>query len=404
MKYRRYLYLVLATVAMLMAGIMYNFTVFSESIAETFGIEQSTVSLVFSLSQISFFLGGLVFGFLYNYVNFNIACVITSLTMTLGMFLTSRTTALWQVFLTYSILMNFSAGAIYKGVLAAVVPWFTDNLGVATGIMMMGSGLTAFVFNVPMSNLISATDWCTAMMILSGITLLLTLVPALLIRVKEHKKPVKKEKKETVSNIANGEYTTKEMMATKEFYVFFVWTVLLLAGCTSITGNSMGLSRNIGLETAKAASISTIISISNAISRIVYGEIYDKKGRRMAMGITTGFFVIGTVCLHVALLTRALPILVIAFIAIGFSFGGVPTIASTFVLRTFGRENYASNFGIQGSYSLFSPLFGTTMYSMLYKLTSNYQLSYIQLLAYALIAVVMFAVLNKILTGKEKTR
>ena len=403
MKNRRYLYLVLATVAMLMAGIMYNFTVFTEAIASDFGVEASTVSLVFSLSQVCFFLGGLVLGFIYRKFKPQVLGTVASLLMALGLYLSSRTTAIWQLLLTYSILMNFAAGCIYKGVLAAVVPWFADNLGVATGVMMMGAGLTAFVFNVPVSRLIEATNWRFAMMILSVVSLVLTVIPAVVIQVKQEE-PINRKKESTVSSDEEGEYTTAQMLRTSQFYVFFIWTVMLLAGCTSITGNSVGLSRSIGLRTSKAAVVSTVISVSNAISRIAYGRIYDKKGRKMAMGITTLFFVTGACALHLALATNVMTILIIAFVTIGFSFGGVPTIASTFVLRTFGKKNYASNFGVQGSYSLFSPLFGTTTFSLLYKFTGNYQKSYLQILLYAAISVAMYLVLNKTMKGKEKNK
>lgn len=403
MNYRRYVYLALATVAMLMAGIMYNFTVFTEAIASDFGVEASTVSLVFSLSQVCFFLGGLVLGFIYKKFKPQVLGAVAAILMSLGLYLSSHTTAIWQLLLTYSILMNFAAGCTYKGVLAAVVPWFSDNLGVATGVMMMGAGLTAFVFNVPVSKLIMATNWRFAMMILSLVSLVLTLIPAVAIQTKPEV-PTSQKKETKAAGNQEGEYTTAQMLKTSQFYLFFIWTVMLLAGCTSVTGNSVGLSRSIGLETAKAAVVSTVISVSNAISRIAYGRIYDKKGRKMAMGITTLFFVIGVCALHLALAFRAMTILIIAFVAIGFSFGGVPTIASTFVLRTFGRKNYASNFGVQGSYSLFSPLFGTTTFSLLYKMTGDYQKSYLQILRYAAISVAMYLVLNKIMAGKEKTR
>ena len=399
-KNQKYAYLTLATIGMLVAGVMYTFTVFNEAISESLGIAQSSLSLVFSLGQVSFFLGGLLLGFLYGKVSFRVSAIVTSITMSIGMFLSSEATALWQLFLTYSILMNCSAGAVYKNVLAAVVPWFSDNLGMATGIMMMGAGLTAFVFNVPLSSLITVTDWRFAMKILALICFVCTILPALFIKEKPAVNTDKKEKTARKSS-SRKQYTTREMMATAVFYIFFVWTVMLLAGCTSITGNAMGLCKSIGLETAKAAIVSTVISLSNALSRIVYGRIYDRKGRRMAMGISTLFFVIGALSLHRALLIRSVFIMVIAFIAIGFSFGGVPTIASTFILRYYGREHYASNFGVQGSYSLFSPLFGTTMYSMLYKLTNSYQLSYMQVLIYAVIAAGMYIIMNRKIAEKE---
>ena len=395
---KRILYLVLATCAMLMSGLMYNFTVFTQSIAVEFNTSSSVVSLIFSLSQIHFFLGGFTLGLVFHKIRFSILSLSASFVMFLGLFLSGCVSRVGFLFLTYSIMMNLAAGFIYKAVLSATLPWFSEKPGFATGIMMMGAGLTAFVFNVPVSWLIEVKGWRYAMKTLAFISLVVTGLAGVLIREKRRDYVVVGRVK---TEDDERQYTTREMLKTREFYYFFIWSVLLLAGCTSITGNAVGLSTSIGMSATRAALVSTAISLANASSRIFYGSIYDRYGRKTAMGISTLFFVIGAFGLYAALSSSSLLFLLLSFVAIGISFGGVPTIASTFVLKVFGKQHYPENFGVQGSYSLFSPIFGTTTYSFLYGLTGDMQRSYLQVIAYALIAVMMYALLNRLLKDKE---
>lgn len=392
----------LATLSMLVAGLMYNLTVFYESISESIGCSHSAVALTFSLSQLCFCFGGLILGYTYNRVNFNASVIIASIGMGLGLFLSSQVSAVWQLYVCYAIIMGLCAGFIYKAVLSAVLPWFHDDPGLASGIMMMGAGLTAFVFNVPTTKLIQMTDWRTAMKAVALIAFLCTMLAAVFIR-RRPADEVRKEKKLNPSQNDSRDIPTGKMMKMPEFYLYFIWSVLLLAGCTSITGNCIGLSKDIGLTSASAAILSMIISFFNAISRIFYGALYDRRGRMISMGIATAFFAAGALTLHLGLATKSVFFLVISFVTIGMSFGGVPTISSTYILKTFGRKYYASNFSVQGAYSIFSPIFGSSLFALLYGRTESYQLSFLYVLLYAGISVAMYFTLNRLLSKDQNT-
>lgn len=122
------------------------------------------------------------------------------------------------------------------------------------------------------------------------------------------------------------------------------------------------------------------------------------------MGCAALFFAAGTVMLQLAIVSRSAVLLSVAFVAVGLAFGGIPTISSTYILHTFGRANYASNFSAMGLYSLFSPVFGTTVFSVLYGSTQDYSISYSYLVAYAAIAAVLYLALNRLLAARGVAR
>lgn len=53
-----------------------------------------------------------------------------------------------MIYVCYSVMLA-GAGFAYKALLTSVMTWFNDKPGLASGILVMGAGLTAFVFNVP---------------------------------------------------------------------------------------------------------------------------------------------------------------------------------------------------------------------------------------------------------------
>lgn len=393
---KRYIYLALATASMCVAGLMYNFTVFHDVIMNSIAIDQSSISLVFSLSQIMFCTGGIIFGFIYNKFSYRFLMVIGGALMVSGFFLTGRATQAWQLFLFYSIMMNLGAGAVYKVVLSAVLPWFYEKPGLASGIMMMGAGLTAFVFNVPTTKVIEAMGWRAAMTILALIVFVIVFVSAFVV---EKGEQVKKTGGVVESDPNDTE--TKAMVIDPRWYLFFIWTVLLLAGCTTVTGNAVNLSKSLGMTASGAAALSMVISLFNASSRIFYGRAYDKMGRKAVMTIAVTCFAIASVLLQISLRSGSVVMLVITFMTTGFAFGGVPTIASTYILQTFGRTNYAANFGVQSAYSIFSPILGTTVFSMFFRATNNYASSYTYILVYGVLAVVLHLVINRLLAKQE---
>lgn len=396
---KRYFYLGLGSLAMCVFGLMYNWTVFSPAVSAQLNVSAASVANVFSVCQICFCAGGVLSGFIYYRVPFRASMLIASLMIGVGLFLTSRADQVAMIYACYSVLFSLGAGFAYKALLTTVMTWFNDKPGLASGVLVMGAGLTAFVFNVPTSLIIESLGWRTAMLLLALIAFVLSLVVCLIVRPRGIvRKAGKLEEGEE-----EGQVSTGQMMKSTRFYVYFIWSVLVLAGCSSLTGTAVSCGISFGISATMAATLSMIISLFNSVSRVFYGIIYDKIGRKTAMGIATTLFIIAVIILYCAFTLGSTALLAVSFIFVGLSFGAVPTISSAYILTTFGKKYYPSNFSIQGTYTLFSPFLGTMLFSALFTATQSYPLSYSYLIAYALIALGLFFGLNRLLNNPKTT-
>lgn len=394
---KRLIYLALGSMAMCVYGLMYNWTVFSPAVQADLQVSAASVANVFSYCQICFCLGGVLSGFIYYKINFRKSMIFASCMIFAGLYLTSQANQVAIILLGYSLIFSLGAGFGYKALLTTVMTWFFDKPGLASGVLVMGAGLTAFVFNVPTSLAIEQVGWRNAMLGLAVIAFVLSMITAVLVTPRG---VVRKASSDPIEE--TDQISTKQMMKSGRFYVYFIWSVLLLAGCSSISGTSVSCGISFGISATMAATLSMIISLFNSMSRVFYGLIYDKIGRKTAMGIATTLFVIAVVLLFSAFAFNSTLLLSVSYIFIGLSFGAVPTISSAYILTTFGKKYYPSNFSIQGTYSLFSPFFGTMLFSTLFATSQRYVTAYSYLAIYAVAAIVLVLLLNRLLAKKER--
>ena len=314
---KRYFYLGLGSLAMCVFGLMYNWTVFSPAVSAQLNVSAASVANVFSVCQICFCAGGVLSGFIYYRVPFRASMLIASLMIGVGLFLTSRADQVAMIYACYSVLFSLGAGFAYKALLTTVMTWFNDKPGLASGVLVMGAGLTAFVFNVPTSLIIESLGWRTAMLLLALIAFVLSLVVSLIVRPRGIvRKAGKLEEGEE-----EGQVSTGQMMKSTRFYMYFIWSVLVLAGCSSLTGTAVSCGISFGISATMAATLSMIISLFNSVSRVFYGIIYDKIGRKTAMGIATTLFIIAVIILYCAFTLGSTALLAVSFIFVGLSFG-----------------------------------------------------------------------------------
>lgn len=237
----------------------------------------------------------------------------------------------------------------------------------------MGAGRTAFVFNVPMTSLISKYGWRSAMQTLSIISLITTMAASLLI--KQNTSNTSCSSNSTVNRNEHN-ISTSQMLKSSSFWLFFIWSILLMVGCTSVMENSVSCGISFGVNAKTAALLSTFISLANSLSRIFYGYLYDKKGRKVTMLLASTLFFLSGILLSTSISIKSVILLGCSFLFIGLTFGSIPTISTIYILKQYGSKYYPSNFAIQYLYSLVSSIFGTILFSTLFSKTANYFQSY----------------------------
>ncbi len=397
MKRRRYIYLVISTISMCLYGLGYVLPVFATSLEEAFHCTARESSSVFTICLVVFSLGCLASGYLYGIIKIKPLLLLSTIMIGLGILLTAKAQSIETCYLTFGVMFGFGSGIGYKALLTTMLSWFPENPGMIGGIMFMGTGLTAMVFNVPLNSWIEAFGWRNAFITLGCICIVVLMLNLIIVRPHPNdpfspaNDPGQSRRKEDASG-----FTTKQMLHTSRFWIFFLWCVMISSICMSVASNSVACALSFGISTAEAAFYSGLIAFFNSFSRIFYGFIYDKKGRKSAMAISMVFLTISIITIVLALDTVNSTLLVTGYILLGLCFGAVHPISSAYTLHTFGQKFYSANYSIQGLFTLVGSFTGPFIIGNLYAISNSYYDTYQLLIIYCLTAIILFTIINRI--------
>lgn len=348
MKVTRWGYLVMSVVLLLFLGLIYAWSVFRAPLEAEFGWASSQTSITFSISMTMFCLGGLVAGIVTPKKGVRFTMIFCALFLAAGFLSASRINSIVGICLSYGVLCGFGVGLGYNVCISTTVKWFPDLQGMISGISLMGFGFGSMILGTVSASMITALGWRTTFVIFGILFGVVMLAGAFLLR------PAAPEFLEAMMSSATSkakppveEVTSAEMLRRRNFWLYFIWAIVLSAAGLAIINESTPFAGTIiGDDLTRAAAVAGIVSIFNGIGRVIFGALFDAIGYRVTMLSVSALYVISALALIAAFQTQSVTILIAAFILIGLSYGGVTPTNSAFTAYFFGRENYALNFSI----------------------------------------------------------
>lgn len=383
MSTNRWAIAVAGTVAMICLGTVYSWSLFTQPLIAAFGWSNTTTTWAFALAI--FFLGvGAIIGgrwqdrrgprpvAITGVILWGVANILAGLGVrTLG--------APWM-YLTYGIVGGIGLGLGYVTPVAAVAKWFPDRRGFGTGMVVMGFGLGAFIYNnilkaIPAFAgvageagrvLAARASGNTAAVLSPGATSTLTMtfvwsgiifavlggICASLVRnpgtVAAPVSPVPAASAAPAAPartaVATAEdYPPSRAMRTPQFWA--LWAMLFLnvtAGILFIS-NAVPIMRELtGAVPATALAIYGFIALFNGLGRFFWGAVSDRIGRNWAYLLIYGtqvviFFVVGGI--------HSLAAVTILFAIVLLDYGGGFGTMPSFTADYFGTKYMGVNYG-----------------------------------------------------------
>jgi MFS transporter, OFA family, oxalate/formate antiporter len=382
MRTNRWAIAVAGTVAMVCLGTVYSWSLFTQPLIAAFRWSNTTTTWTFALAI--FFLGvGAIIGGRWQdkrgprpvavtgVVLWGVANVLAGLGAT-------RLGAPWM-YLTYGVLGGLGLGLGYVTPVATVTKWFPDRRGLGTGMVVMGFGLGAFLYNnvlkaIPAfsataaeaGKVIAARGAGTAGATLSpdGVgTLMSTFVWSGIVFAvlggicasflrnpsPEDVAPFTRAPARSAAGAAPAavaaptDYPPSQALRTPQFWA--LWAMLFLnvtAGILFIS-NAVPIMRELtGAPPATALAVYGFIALFNGLGRFFWGAVSDRIGRNMAYVLIYGtqvviFFVVGGG--HSLWLVAAL--FAIVLLDYGGGFGTMPSFTADY----FGTKYMGVNYG-----------------------------------------------------------
>ncbi len=374
---------VAATIAMICLGTVYSWSLFTQPLIAAFGWSNTTTTWTFALAI--FFLGiGAIIGGRWQdrrgprpvavtgVVLWGVANILAGLgTRSLG--------APW-IYLTYGLLGGLGLGMGYVTPVAAVTKWFPEKRGFGTGMVVMGFGLGAFIYNNILKAIPSFTATATeaakviaaraqggsaflsdaatgtvmstfiwsgvVFAVLGGLCASLLRNPGPAAAAAPARAPAAPAATSAVAASAEAtptDYSPSLALRTPQFWA--LWAMLFLnvtAGILFIS-NAVPIMRELtNAPPATVVAVYGFIALFNGLGRFFWGAVSDRIGRNMAYLLIYGtqvviFFIVGGI--------HSLPLVAILFAIVLLDYGGGFGTMPSFTADYFGTKYMGVNYG-----------------------------------------------------------
>ncbi len=261
----------------------------------------------------------------------------------------------FDLYIYYGVIAGTGAGIIYISTVANAVKWFPDRRGLAAGLTAAGFGGGAALTIIPIASTISSIGWGSTMAIWGVVQGIIAFVMALILR---HPpagwKPAGWEQRaqKVTKAVAQTkvEYTWNQTLKKPEFYLLYIMFLFACTGGLMATGNLSQIAKSLNVADEKVWGLplvpltATLTSITNALSRILWGSVSDRLGREYTM--TLAFGIEGILIWMVTEIAGGPIAFVILFSFIFLFWGEVYSLFSATTGDIFGPKNASVNYGM----------------------------------------------------------
>lgn len=257
----------------------------------------------------------------------------------LGMITASMVSNIAQFYILWSI-GSIGVGFVYGVSINLGVKWFSGSRGLATGLINMGFGIGASLFNPAISILISRGEYKFSMVLL-GVLMLIVIMPLMATA----KYPPTSTKRIRFSEIPPGFW-----LILASFSLMGI-PLQLASSSLSVIGEGYGY--------LIVAAASSLLPLFSGIGRPIIGSISDKLGRRrtiLAVGLVlTVFTMILAIRSPIAYITST--------VAIGILGGSLITLFASLIGDEYGIGSSTFLFGILYNGKFVSALIGSVAFA-----------------------------------------
>jgi MFS family permease len=380
-------------------GTYYSYSVFFDPLLNEFGWTRAQTAGAFSIATLVSGSLGILAGRISDRIGPKIVCILGGLFLGLGYILMSLVNTTWQVYLIYGMLLAIGISGFWPAAVSTVARWFRTQRGLMTGIVTTGNGVGTLVFSLLLSHLIMAYTWRWAYIITGIITTTVIVSAAFFLKSKnwpENASPGKTATSPEVINSADKDFTFKQALKTKSFWLLFFIFFLFGYVQFSMMVHVVPYATGVNISPLAAAGVLAFIGGSSIVGRLVTGVLIDKVHVKP-------LFLASLVLLLASLIfiefSRNLWSLYLVGLLFGLAYGGNSTSLSLVAADLFGLTSLGTLVGTFVFCVCFGGSLGPVITGLLFDVSGNYQLAF----GCCILAAVITLILNFSLIYDEKS-
>ena len=270
-------------------GICLSFGVFFKSIESEFNLTRTETSAIVSASLLLAGFFAFVAGWALDRYGPKVVVLFMGIFTGLSLVLTSQTTSLWQLFITYSLFLSMGTGAVYVVPMSTVSRWFDKKRGLALGLAGTGVGLGMIIFAPLATYLITNYGWRIAYLVI-GLIAWVAIIPLSRLLKGDPREVgalpdgVKRRSKRTSDREDSSQvigFSLSQVFRTKSFWLLLYTWVIFAAAIFLVYTHLIPHITDLGFSAAEAAVVFSLMGVSSIAGRAPVGVASDRIGRKL---------------------------------------------------------------------------------------------------------------------------
>ncbi len=359
-------------------GIRFSFGVFFKSLETEFSLTRAATSSVFSAYTLLTAAFAIIAGWALDKYGPRLVVSIMGLLTGLSLLATSQAGSLWQIFLSYSLILAMGTGGTIPVLMSVVSRWFYKRRGFVLGIAMSGTGLGTLLMAPFAAYLISNLGWRISYIVLGVLTWLVIISLAMLLRrdpseigalpdgekLTGETEPMGREK-----NFGMIGLSLPQALRTRSFWLMLAVWLLYASSLHLIMTHLVPRATDTGISTMEASTVLSIMGGFQIISRLFIGRVSDTIGRKIPAAVCAVF---GIGALIWLMWSHDLWMFYVFAFLFGISWGGLGVTTITMVGDVFGERNLGTMMGALDMGFAIGSAAGAALGGLIYDATNSY--------------------------------
>lgn len=372
---KRYTVLLAATLANLLASIVYIWSVISKGLIEDLNWTSKEASLPYTVITIFFAISMVIFGKMQDEKGPRLTVSIGSALMGAGLILSGIFMEPKIMILTMGIIAGTGMGAIYASTSPPAVKWFSsEKKGLVTGIVVGGVGISSVLYS-PLSNYLVNTVGVPNTLIYIGVgsSIISLALAQLLDNPPEGFIPKRASSNEKKEIKELKDFTWQEMIKTMNFYKIWIMFTLSSSAGLMIVGHISNIAK-VQVNWEAGFILVILLSIFNALGRLLGGTISDKIGRINLMKLA---FIMQGINMFIFPSYTNIGLLSFGVAVAGLCYGSSFSIFPAAVTDLYGIRNFGINYGLVFTSWGAGGIIGPMTAAAIFDATNSYYAGYI---------------------------
>ncbi len=379
-------------------GIYYSFAVFFKDLQSTFNANRAEISIAASIFIGTFFTMGVIYGWIIDKYSPRIMVGLGGLAVFVGMFISSRATVVWQLYVFLGFLSGAGVSATILPFIAVLSRWFVKRRGLVLGIQATGAGVGMMVFSPLSQRMLTAYGWRTSFDILGIIGLVVFSISAFLARGFPREKgleaygavpsdTVKATAAKPSVTASNSEIDIPLNRAIKGRNLWMALGIRMALSLAIYMVNThlVNFAKDAGMVATSAALLMTIVGLVSVGGKITAGHLADKIGSKRIV-------ISCAVLMAAEMLWLSSPkgavALQLSAVVYGLAYGGSFALMNTIVAEAFGVKFLGQILGVINLGSAVGSLFGPWLAGYVFDITGSYSIAFMIAAGVAVVAVI----------------